>query len=267
MLQKHIPLFAAGRSERGNVRAKNEDTLCVDPPLFIVADGLGGGPRGEVASRMAVELISCQVLSRRSQNPGAASTALIRAIEEANREIHKLSINEQGHLGMGTTVVAAVVVGNLIFIAHVGDSRAYYWRPASRALHRLTRDHTWKNERAFAAVNGQTATAIYDTSSSANLDLPNSAPEWGALTRSLGNRAKVKVDLNTFALDEGDALLLCSDGLTNMVPEDKIARAFREHCKPQEIVKALIRAALAHGGGDNVTAIVCGLGERYKPPG
>lgn len=255
-----IPLFAAGGTDKGYVRERNEDAYLVEPPLFAVADGVGSCPAGDAASAIAVEVLNAALprLDLAKSDPVRAQIFLRRLIQMANHHIWVSGRITERLRGISTTIVAAIITDDLrVVVAHAGDSRAYRWAAKTSTLVQLTYDHTI-NQRVSATI-------LREGSDDLNEDKPVEIHRV-LLGRALGASERVTVDTATFPLEDGDALLLCSDGLTNLIPNDRIARAFANHSKPQPIVEALIKAALGNGGRDNVTAVVCGVGEKYRPP-
>jgi serine/threonine protein phosphatase PrpC len=227
------------QSDLGRQRQGNEDSLFVRAPLFVVADGMGGAQAGEVASDMAV----------RSFEPGLGdgrpAEALVRLIEEANRRIHERSRAEEHRAGMGTTVTAAYVDHEEVVVAHVGDSRAYLLRDGD--LIRLTKDHSLVWELvARGKLTEEEAEAH---------------PQRSVITRALGPEPHVQVDVDVFGAKAGDVFLLCSDGLTSMVPEPRVKPILLEAPSLDGAGRALVEAANEAGGRDNITVILFRLEE------
>jgi protein phosphatase len=223
--------------------------LRADQGLFIVCDGMGGAPAGEVASRIAVEAIGRE-LSGTEAN-GAEPTRgergylpqtnrLADVVRRSNEVIYDQAQKNPCHAGMGTTLVGAWIRQRIVSIAHVGDSRAYLWH--DQRLEPLTRDHSL-GEAHIAAGRLEELRRL-------------PAEDQHALLRVLGREPDVEVDLKEVPLQPGDYVLLCSDGLTRMVPEFVLARAFDELREPQRICDSLIAAANSNGGADNITVVV-----------
>lgn len=231
---EHGAVPFGSRTDVGNVREQNEDSLIVAPPLFVVADGMGGHAAGEVASEIAIKTIAeCA-----PEQPDVE--ALGQAVETANREIINAALSGRGREGMGTTCTAAMMEGSTLAIAQVGDSRAYLLHGGKLA--QLTRDHSLMADMIEA---GQIT--------------PEEAryhPNRSVITRALGSDVDMEADLYEITVEEGDRLLLCSDGLTSMVLDDCIERTMNRIADPQECASALVEEALAAGGLDNVTVIV-----------
>jgi serine/threonine protein phosphatase PrpC len=216
----------------GRVRERNEDSILVDPPLFVVADGMGGHRGGQVASRVALETIEKLAAGGRGSLPDH--------VRGANRAVWDRSVEDERLSGMGTTLTAARVDGATALIAHVGDSRAYLLRDG--VLRQLTADHTLV---ARMVESGEITEAEADVH-----------PHKNVLTRALGTDEQVEVDEDTIALQDGDRLLLCSDGLTGMVTEDQIQAILENSDQPQQAADRLVKAANRAGGIDNISVVV-----------
>jgi PPM family protein phosphatase len=216
----------------GKVRHGNEDSYLVDPPLFAVADGMGGHRGGDVASQLALETVE-QLFHK-------GKTTLAEQIREANRAVFDRSRHDRKVTGMGTTLTAALVDDDAVRLAHVGDSRAYLWRAG--ALRLLTDDHTLVARMVRA---GEITEAEAETH-----------PHRNVLTRALGTEPTVRVDEDQVALLDGDRLLLCSDGLTGMATEDQIQAILGSTASPQDAADRLVIAANRAGGVDNITVVV-----------
>jgi protein phosphatase len=229
-------------SDTGRQRRSNEDSYHARAPLFVVADGMGGAQAGEVASRVAVEAF------QRALDDGGARSAeqlLAERVREANARIYEMSQAEQERAGMGTTITAAHVGENEVAIAHVGDSRAYRLRDDE--LERLTEDHSLVEEmRRRGQLTAQEA---------------DEHPQRSIITRALGPEPEVAVDTHSWRGAAGDVYLLCSDGLTSMVPEVQVAALLRGAATLQDAGRALIDAANSAGGRDNITVVLFRLEE------
>jgi len=233
-------------TDTGRQRRANEDALLSRSPLFVVADGMGGAQAGEVASQIAVEAFKRGL--RNSLEPEAALAELTR---EANARIHELSHSHTEQAGMGTTLTAMYVGEQDVAIAHVGDSRAYCLRDGE--LIRLTDDHSLVDE---LMRQGRLT--------------PEEAeehPQRSVITRALGPEGTVEVDTRSFHARAGDVYLLCSDGLTTMVSERELTRVLREHRQLRGAGEALIAAANAAGGRDNITVLLVRLEDVGVAPG
>ena len=216
----------------GRVRERNEDSVLVDPPLYVVADGMGGHRGGQVASQVALETM--EELSAESRG------SLAEHVRRANRAVWDRSEEDAQLSGMGTTLTAARIEGASALIAHVGDSRAYLLRDG--VLRQLTNDHTLV---ARMVKSGEITEPEADVH-----------PHKNVLTRALGTDEEVEVDEDSIALADGDRLLLCSDGLTGMVTEDQIQAILENSDQPQQAADRLVKAANRAGGIDNISVVV-----------
>lgn len=222
------------RTDIGCLRDHNEDSLVVTPPLFAVADGMGGHAAGEVASEIAVNVLA----ERAPAHPD--SEALGRAVEEANRAVIRAAHEGRGREGMGTTMTAAMLEGERLIIAQVGDSRAYLLHQGK--LQQLTRDHSLMADMIEA---GQLTPEEARTH-----------PQRSVITRALGSDAHLHPDIYEINVETGDRLLICSDGLSGMIFDDQIENTLRRVQDPQRCASQLVNEAIAAGGHDNVTVIV-----------
>lgn len=222
------------RTDIGCVRDHNEDSLVVAPPLFAVADGMGGHAAGEVASEIAVETLA----DLAPEHPDSAQLGF--AVSEANRAIIRAAHDGTGREGMGTTVTAAILEGERLVIAQVGDSRAYLLHHGS--LQRLTRDHSLMADMIEAGQITPEEARVH--------------PRRSIITRALGSDPATQADLYELNVETGDRLLICSDGLTTMLEDGEIAPILTAEPDPQRCASELVSAALAAGGYDNVTVIV-----------
>ncbi|MFI4942345.1 MAG: Stp1/IreP family PP2C-type Ser/Thr phosphatase, partial [Burkholderiales bacterium] len=225
--------------------------------LYVVADGMGGHAAGEVASRVAVDAIAEFVeLTGGNQEItwpfGLDDTIsyegnrLKTAVRHANTRVIEATRESAEYEGMATTVAAVLVDGDIANLAHVGDSRIYLWN--GEAIEQLTRDHSWVNEQIEnGAISPEQA---------------RSHPLRNVVTRALGGRADLVVDIQSRRMAPGDMLLLCSDGLTTMVPDDGIARILREsEGDVARATTALVSEANERGGEDNITVVLLKFGE------
>ena len=224
----------AGGTDPGRRRRRNEDSYVIDPPLFAVADGMGGAQAGEVASKLAAGAV---------KERGADVESLV---QEANRRVHQRSLEDPNTSGMGTTLTVAAVEDGVVSIGHVGDSRAYLVRDGS--LEQLTEDHSLVGE---LMRTGKLSAEEAETH-----------PQRSMITRALGTDPNVDVDIFSVEPRDGDLFLLCSDGLTSMVDDREILRLVGEKRGDlDDLVKALIKAANKGGGEDNITVIAFEIGE------
>ena len=228
------------KTDVGLVREGNEDSLLIEEPLFVVADGMGGHLAGDVASSTAVEVIA----DRWRQSNMSEEDALRAAVREANSAIWERSQADPGLRGMGTTLTLVRVDDSKARLAHVGDSRAYLFRGGE--LSQLTEDHT---------MVGRMVREGRLTREDAEHH-----PQRNIITRALG--VDTDVDVDTFSLDlvEGDRILICSDGLTSMVDGGTIQEVLAEESDPQRAAERLVQIAIDNGGEDNVTVIVVDVG-------
>jgi protein phosphatase len=241
----------------GRVRPTNEDAYLAksDQGLFVVCDGMGGAAAGEVASRLAVDTIASCLNSGGHDGPDetaadlqdltagfhARTMQLGQAVRAANRAILQQAQGDEAHAGMGTTVVGAWVDDGVVSVAHVGDSRAYLANASG--FETLTSDHS--------LVEAQVQAGLLDREQSLKSEQQN------ILLRALGRDPDVEVDLAEVTVAAGDRLLLCSDGLTRMVPDDQLSGALdRFRGDPQGACDHLIEAANTSGGPDNITVVV-----------
>jgi PPM family protein phosphatase len=227
-------------SDVGRQRHTNEDSYLESSPIYAVADGMGGARAGEVASRMAVETFGDD--RDTSASPEAQLADIARA---ANRKIYKLAQEDSSRAGMGTTFTAVMVVDNELAIGHVGDSRAYRLRDDE--LERLTQDHSLVEE---LVRQGKLTEEEAETH-----------PQRSIITRALGPEPEVDVETFTYPARDGDVYLLCSDGLTGMVGEDRVAEILREARSLEAAGRKLIEEANENGGRDNITVVLFRLGD------
>jgi protein phosphatase len=225
----------AGLSHPGRKRRHNEDSYVLDPPLFVIADGMGGAKAGEVASGLAVSAAEDQATDGET-----GEERVVALIEEANRRVYRRASEDREASGMGTTMTVALVEGDRVFFGHVGDSRAYLIRDGH--LDQLTDDHSLVAE----LVRGGKLTP----------EEAETHPQRSVITRALGTEPDIDVDTFTVHAEPRDVFMLCSDGLTTMVDDETILGAVAEH-RPdlKEAAKALINAANRGGGEDNITVI------------
>lgn len=227
---------SAGTTDAGRKRRRNEDSFVREPPLFAVADGMGGAQAGEVASRLAAAAF--REFHEADELDPEERVATI--IQEANRRIYERARSDAQASGMGTTITAALVSGGSVAIGHVGDSRAYRLRGGK--LEQLTEDHSLV---ADLVRSGRLTPEEADTH-----------PQRSVITRALGTDLEVDVDTFTVEAEAGDLFLLCSDGLTTMVDDEEIAQMVANADSLEHATKALVKAANRAGGEDNVTVVL-----------
>jgi protein phosphatase len=225
----------ARASDTGKKRRRNEDSYVVAPPLFAVADGMGGAQAGEVASKLAAAALE-------ETDPGSISgpEKVTSLIQEANRRVYERASSDPATSGMGTTMTVALVEADGVTIGHVGDSRAYLVRDGR--LEQLTEDHSLVNELLKSGRLSREEAVMH--------------PQRSVITRAVGTDPDVDVDAFTVSADAGDVFLLCSDGLTDMVGDDDILDVVeRNRDDLDRATKALVSAANRGGGEDNITVI------------
>jgi serine/threonine protein phosphatase PrpC len=236
---------SAGLSHPGRKRRHNEDSYVIEPPLFVIADGMGGAKAGEVASGLAVSAVEAE------QHDGTTGEHRVTAlIEEANRRVFRRASEDREAYGMGTTMTVALVENDRVSFGHVGDSRAYLIRDGQ--LDQLTDDHSLVAE----LVRGGKLTP----------EEAESHPQRSVITRALGTEPDIDVDTFSVEAEPGDVFLLCSDGLTTMVDDQTILDAVTQH-RPdlRAAAKALVNAANRGGGEDNITVIFFEVDDQGEP--
>lgn len=243
MAGKNITIQAEGLSDKGLVREINEDRIMIDQTsgCYLIADGLGGHQAGEVASRIAAEVISNWLADEINHSINDPGQVLHSAIQAAHQAIREESVRTITQHGMGSTVVVLWQprADSDIWLAHVGDSRAYLLRGAD--LIKQTEDHTVFNQAKKAGLLGSD---------------PSTYPPRSILSQALGSSEAVAPDITAIDLQDGDVLLLCSDGLTDMLPEEMIATLLLSGGAPDELCQKLVQAALDNGGRDNVSVVI-----------
>ena len=257
-----LQISSGGATHVGMVRTNNEDSYRIVQSLnlFVLADGMGGEAHGEVASALAVETVIKQC-TEGEENPAAPlpgeakpgltrkSRQLLNAVHVANQRVFQSAEEHPEQQGMGATLTAAWIDGAQLSIAHVGDSRVYLLRAG--LLEQLTSDHS--------LVAEQVRRGLLTASEAEQSNLQS------VLLRALGTQREVEVDVEQVGLFPGDTLVVCSDGLTRMVPEFEIAGALQAEPDPQRAAEKLVQLANESGGVDNVTVIVISI--RLEPKG
>jgi serine/threonine protein phosphatase PrpC len=224
----------AGVTDPGRTRRHNEDSYVIEPPLFAIADGMGGAQAGEVASRLATAAL------KEGQADAGGEQRIADLIQEANRRVYDRSSSDPNTSGMGTTITVALVEDDHVSFGHVGDSRAYLIRDAS--MEQLTEDHSLVNE---LLKTGKLSREEAETH-----------PQRSVITRALGTDPDVDVDTFSVRAEDGDLFLLCSDGLTDMVSEESILDVVERHRNDIEgALRALVKEANRGGGQDNITVV------------
>jgi serine/threonine protein phosphatase PrpC len=228
-------------SDTGRKRRRNEDSYVIAPPLFAVADGMGGAQAGEIASRLAAG-----ALEETDLGAGSGEERVTSLIQEANRRVYERSNEDPSVSGMGTTITVALVGDTGVTIGHVGDSRAYRYRDGS--IEQITEDHSLVNE---LMKSGKLSPEEAETH-----------PQRSVITRALGTDPDVDVDSFTLETQSGDVFLLCSDGLTTMVDDDSILGVLEQHRDDLDrATKSLVSAANRGGGEDNITVIAFAISD------
>jgi protein phosphatase len=241
------------QTDIGLKRTHNEDRFIADPALglYVVCDGMGGGNAGEVASAMAIETIRADMatnmkhrelawIGQSDPSLSAATNRLADAIRFANQVVYDASCGHKAYAGMGTTVVAAYLVDDVLSIAHVGDSRIYLVREG--CIQSLTADHSWVGEQVRNGAMTEEEAAR--------------SPRKNIVTRALGVEPTVDVECQELPVIAGDRLLLCSDGLTRGVSASDILHTIEEGADVQQTTDRLIALANAAGGEDNTTVLI-----------
>jgi serine/threonine protein phosphatase PrpC len=228
----------AALSDVGREREGNEDSFLEQPPVFVVADGMGGAEAGEVASRTVIEVFE------EAAAGGELPDGLDATVQRANARIHAMATENPARAGMGCTTTASVVGGGRISTAHVGDSRLYRMRGG--AFEQLTDDHS--------LVAGLVRLGQLTPEEAEN------HPQRNVILRAVGVEPTVEVDILTHELQPDDVYLTCSDGLTGMVRDEVIAETLRMFPVLAEVAEMLIELANAAGGRDNITAVLFRIG-------
>jgi PPM family protein phosphatase len=226
----------ASATDPGRKRRQNEDAFVLRPPLFAIADGMGGARAGEIASALAAGAL------KESEARSGGEQRVKELVQEANRRVHDRASNDPATSGMGTTMTVALVEpsGEITF-GHVGDSRAYVLR--GETLEQLTDDHSLVAELVRRGELSERDAEVH--------------PQRSVITRALGTDPDVDVDAFTVRPEEGDVYLICSDGLSDMVAGDEIEEILRRHRADLDgAARALVKAANRGGGDDNITAVL-----------
>jgi protein phosphatase len=228
-------------TDTGRKRRRNEDAYVCEPPLFAIADGMGGAQAGEVASRLAAA-----ALRESGAKTLGGERRISDLIQEANRRVYDRSSTDPNTSGMGTTITVALVENDNVAFGHVGDSRAYLIRDGR--MEQVTEDHSLVNELL--------------KSGKLSREEAESHPQRSVITRALGTDPDVDVDTFTIAAEAGDVFLLCSDGLTDMVGEGEILELVERNREDlNSALKSLVKAANRSGGDDNITVVAFEIAE------
>lgn len=234
---------SSGRTDTGSKRSSNQDSIFFsDKPigalsnLYIVADGMGGHKAGDLASKMAIDITVDFIKKSTLENPIAV---LKRAMIFANNEIYKVASEDPELGGMGTTMVAAVIQENKLYVANVGDSRLYV---IGDDIKQITMDHSLVEE---LIRNGEL-----------ERKKGRNHPEKNIITKAMGSKDEVIPDFFEIDINSDDKILLCSDGLSNMVEDDEIRDIIVDNTNLEQITSALIDRANYYGGSDNISVVV-----------
>lgn len=231
------------KTDIGRKRAINQDCVYASgnpvgnlANLFVVADGMGGHKAGDYASNYTV-----QVIEREASLSEFSEPVLImrNAITEANREVYEKASTEADYQGMGTTTVAATIVGDVMYVANVGDSRLYI---IDNEITQVTRDHSLVAEMVRVGSLKESEARVH--------------PDKNIITRAIGAARSVNIDFFEVELKKGDHILMCSDGLTNMVEDEQILQIVNSQQEPADIVAELIKMANQNGGKDNIGVVI-----------
>ncbi len=239
-------MISTGRTDKGRKRSTNQDSIYISetpvgplPNLFIVADGMGGHAAGDFASRYAISVVIDFIRKSTVRSP---ISLLRRALVFASNELYKEAEKDKDKMGMGTTMVVAVLVENELYVANIGDSRLYI---INDDIKQITMDHSLVEE---LIRNGQL-----------ERNKGRNHPEKNIITRAMGSRDEAMPDFFQITVEEGDKILLCSDGLSNMVEDDEIKDIISDNTKLEDSVSSLINRANYYGGNDNISAIIISI--------
>jgi PPM family protein phosphatase len=248
-----LHITCAARTDVGLIRSGNEDNYLMVPEkgTFIVADGMGGHAAGEVASDMAVRIISQDLGSFRGLSADDAAARMIQAIRDANAAIFERTLSEHDKRGMGTTATVLVLHANRYLLGQVGDSRGYLLRDG--VFHQVTKDHSYVQEQVDAG---------YLTPEQARTH-----PYSNVITRCVGASGDVTPDLFSGVVRPGDLFLLASDGLTGMLEDDALAAILQGDGTPEKWVDRLVAEANRRGGLDNITVVIVRVDSVEEPAG
>jgi serine/threonine protein phosphatase PrpC len=231
---------ASARTDVGLVRTVNEDNYLLGDVLFAVADGLGGHEAGEIASKMAVNMLEEYSLSDESD----PATRLREAFTRINAAIYRRSISDHSCRGMGTTLTALLIRNGTAYIGHVGDSRAYLVR--NDVLYQLTEDHSVVGELVRMGMLTKSEAKVH--------------PQRNLLTRAMGTLPTVDIEVVDAKVEPGDRYILCTDGLSGAIDDSKILDVVMSEQAPPKVVDELIALANQNGGYDNVTVVAVFIG-------
>lgn len=230
----------------GLVRENNEDALLVrEPYLFAVADGMGGYAAGEIASRSTIKAFAAATHCLRHEQEENVGKVMLEAFNKANTHVHKMSLNNSNYNGMGTTMTALYLPGNNIgYCCHIGDSRMYRFREGK--LEQMTQDHTYVASLLAEGKISEEEAMVH--------------PKRHMLLQAVGVEDEIQADLLQIDVKESDRILLCSDGLTDMLKDEEIAELIALE-NLEEAGEQLLEKALDNGGRDNVSLILIEIGQ------
>jgi len=245
-----VKLEISGHTDKGRIRRVNQDVFgtlnLYAVQVVAVCDGMGGAKSGEVASRLALDCFFTELefnysaLVDGEQFSESAVKTFSDAVKNAGREVHRRAASDPEYDGMGTTLVAAAVCGDYALIANVGDSRCYH--VADGSILRITRDHSIVEDMV---LRGEIT-----------MDEARRHPSRNLITRALGTNGNERADIFDIALREGDLIILCSDGLSNLLEGDEILAETQRETEPRRMCERLVDAALERGAPDNVTVVI-----------
>lgn len=234
------------KTDAGRIRDNNQDAyylpLDEERPLFIIADGMGGHKAGEIASNLAIEIISdnfSKSSNSEHMEEDDIKDKIFSSIDEANDKIYKKAMEEENCSGMGTTVTLAYIANKNLYIGHVGDSRAYIFKDGN--LSQVTEDHSLVEE---LIKNG-----------SISKEEARHHPQRNIITRAVGTSKKIVADLITLPKNKTEILLLCTDGLTNMLDDEEIKKSLINSENMQQVCEDLVQLSNDKGGYDNITVL------------
>ena len=232
----------AGKSEIGKIRKENEDQYYIDPQAWAlaVADGMGGHENGKVAADLAIRVFAEN--KDEMQKDDFNQDKLAEILDEVNERVHDYKQEKANGKMMGTTYSAVVIKQDIMYIAHVGDSRIYLYRNGQ--LKQLSQEHSYLAE-------------LLRSGEISKNDLPNQDKSKHVLTKAIGPEKMVEGQVDSYNLQDGDIILLCTDGLHNNVSDKEIADCLAKNQLIEEKVQFLINLALMRGGNDNITLLLC----------
>lgn len=242
-------VYGIGKTDTGNIRSKNEDSIFISneplgplPNVYIVSDGMGGHLAGEIASKKGIEFFCAYI----DENTCASDLLdfMVDALSYANKQVYSLSLQDTDLTGMGATFSACVIKDGMLHIVHAGDSRVYYLD--EKGMRQLTTDHTYVHEMLRAGQITENQAKLH--------------PQRNIITKALGTEGELYADGKLLTVKNPSTVLLCTDGLTNMVSDNIIHSTVKNSQSTQEAVSALVSLANQHGGDDNISVILIEVG-------